>query len=112
MNFKQIVEREGVLYEEHDVVTDDGYILTMQRIRAKGLPKVALVVLLQHGLLSQSDTWIDNDPSVAVAFRLVREGYDVFLGNNRGNSYSLRHQTLNYQTQPAKFFDYSFQTLG
>ena len=72
--------------ESHRVTTSDGYILTLFRIQAKyskiksGLPPI----LLQHGLLDSSDTWIINDESKAPAFFLANRGYDVWLGNNRG----------------------------
>lgn len=37
MSLKQLVEREGFKYEEHQVTTRDGYILTMMRIRQPNL---------------------------------------------------------------------------
>lgn len=112
MTLKQQIERQGLKYEEHSVTTKDGYILTMQRIRKQGLKFGAPVVLCLHGLFSQADTWIDNDPSVAVAFRLANAGYEVWLGNNRGNVYSLGHTKLDYIKNPQEYFDYSFQELG
>ena len=36
-----------------------------------------------------------HNPEVAPAFQLVRAGYDVWLGNQRGTKYSMGHQTLN-----------------
>lgn len=47
-NVKQIVEENGFGFEEHHVITDDGYNLTLHRI----LPLVegAKPVLLQHGI--------------------------------------------------------------
>lgn len=46
------------------------------------------VVLLQHGLTDSSDAWVVGDASVAPAFVLVENGYDVWLANSRGNKYS------------------------
>jgi len=39
--------------------------------------------------------WVFNEPNVAPAFVLARKGYDVWLGNNRGNRFSQQHSTLN-----------------
>ena len=72
--------------ESHRVTTPDGYILTLFRIQAKysKIKSGLQPVLLQHGLLDSSDTWIINDESKAPAFFLANRGYDVWLGNNRG----------------------------
>ena len=37
-------------------------------------------------------------------------GYDIWLGNNRGNIYSRFH--LQYNTGDSKFFDFSFYEMG
>jgi gastric triacylglycerol lipase len=49
--------------EKHSVVTEDGYILTMFRIQKKGsqIKQGLKPIILQHGLLDCSDTWIIND---------------------------------------------------
>jgi len=43
---------------------------------------------------------------------LAELGYDIWLGNNRGNIYSRNHVSINADKDPSKFFDYSFDTLG
>lgn len=118
----QIIESRGFRAQEFDVVTRDGYILTIQRIvnplvsaeqRANLRP-----VIMQHGLMSSSVDWVINSPHVrpsrwpraehngsaglsdtqqhpnSLGFYLANRGYDVFLANSRGNSYGRRHTTL------------------
>jgi pimeloyl-ACP methyl ester carboxylesterase len=47
-----------------------------------------------------------NWPDVAPAFVAARKGYDVWLGNSRGNKYSMAHQTLNPKSEDYWQFDW------
>ncbi|XP_039290819.1 lipase 1 isoform X2 [Nilaparvata lugens] len=137
--------------EEHKVVTEDGYILTVFRIppqkspseetegsddgpigrvtsfltgiasrimgndddneagdRDSREPRRRLPVLVQHGIFLSSDGFlVDSD---GLAFVLAREGWDVWLGNARGNAYSRAHILLN--PSGSKFWDFSWHEMG
>ena len=102
----------GFLFEEHRVTTADGYILNVFRIKNKKFTEPgAPVVFFQHGLLSCASTWIIHYPDIAPAFEMVRNGYDVWMGNNRGTTYSREHEWLNPDKDKA-FWNYSFTELG
>lgn len=54
------------------------------------------------------------DRTNSTAYTLAEAGFDVWLGNNRGNKYSRLHQSdkINPDLTPKQFFDFSFETLG
>lgn len=68
-------------------------------------------VFLQHGLFSDASTWVIHKKE-SLAVRLAKEGYDVWLGNNRGNIYSRKNTHLSPVKDYKRFFDYSFYELG
>ena len=51
-----------------------------------------------------------NDPEKANAFILANEGYDVWLGNNRGSRFSLGHKTLS--NKDRDYWEYWQADLG
>jgi hypothetical protein len=75
-----LISEKGYPVESHDVVTSDGYILTMHRIPRPGAP----AVLLQHGLLDASETWVVNDANNRCATLLgIQQQYsDNYDANN------------------------------
>ena len=105
----QIANENGFLCESHQVITDDGYILGIWRIPGPltggdGTPRPP--VLMQHGLECDMTFWLWNRPSVAPALVLARAGYDVWLGNNRGNRFSDTHVSLNPKSKEYWSFDW------
>ena len=58
----QLIISKGYPAEQHRVLTNDGYELTMHRIPQPVGQKAKGVVYLQHGLLDASHTWVINFP--------------------------------------------------
>jgi lysosomal acid lipase/cholesteryl ester hydrolase len=113
MTFEQVVADKGFDIETHLVRTEDGYLLKLFRIRDKKIiGKNAKVVFMQHGLLASGGTFIKYADDNTPVFNLAREGYDVWIGNNRGNLYSHSNDKIDWKTDPRDFHDYSFQDLG
>jgi len=54
--------------------------------------------------------WVYHDPQVAPAFVLARAGYDVWMGNNRGNRFSNTHETLSGTSK--EYWNFSWEEMG
>lgn len=115
MTFKEICEKNGFKFEEHSIVTNDGYILRLFRIpghehepNQHSGREIKSPIMLQHGFADSADAFIMNTVDKAPAFMASRAGYDVWLGNLRGNKYSREHQRFDPEKNKQEFFDYSF----
>ncbi|RKP01434.1 hypothetical protein CXG81DRAFT_1923, partial [Caulochytrium protostelioides] len=122
--------------ETHYVTTPDGYILALHRIpgsrgeRRAPASRVSLrqsaasrqrqhdsaqrkqrpAVLLWHGFLMCSEVWVCTpDTNLSLAFTLADAGYDVWMGNTRGNKYSCKHISL--KPNQDAFWDFSMDHL-
>ncbi|CAI2352820.1 unnamed protein product [Caenorhabditis sp. 36 PRJEB53466] len=115
MTTPQIIERWGYPAMIYTVTTDDGYILEMHRI-PYGKTNVTWpngkrpVIFMQHGLLCASSDWVVNLPDQSAGFLFADAGFDVWLGNMRGNTYSMKHKDL--KPSHSAFWDWSWDEMA
>ncbi|XP_023942603.1 lipase 1 [Bicyclus anynana] len=113
----ELITSAGYPVEKHRVTTEDGYIIQMHRIpagrrvarKAGFSEKGKKAILIVHGLLGSSSDFIIMGPERSLAYLLADEGYDVWLGNLRGNVYTSH---VNYTKKSPKFWEFSFHEHG
>ncbi|KAF2365992.1 AB-hydrolase lipase domain [Trinorchestia longiramus] len=111
----EMIEAHGYPAEIHSVTTKDKYILELHRIphgrKNRGLSKeLRPVAYLQHCFLCSSSDWIMNTPDKALGFILADAGYDVWMGNVRGNTYSRKHEI--FSPADSRFWQFSWSEMG
>ncbi|XP_061401978.1 lipase 3-like [Musca vetustissima] len=108
------IRLNGYPSESHYVTTPDGYVLNLFRIpysnNLKNENLYRPAILLQHGLLSNSDCWLSGGPDHALAYLLADAGFDVWLGNARGNTYSRNSTTISLNS--PKFWHFDWHEIG
>lgn len=63
-------------------------------------------VLIMSGLLCGSADWVNMGVNKSLGFILADEGYDVWMVNYRGTTWSKNHMTLDCKKDIKKFFNF------
>ncbi|KAF8371616.1 hypothetical protein PRIPAC_78045 [Pristionchus pacificus] len=94
---------------ENEVTTEDGYILTVFRIR-HGANSTETgcyrpPILLDHSLLCDGSEFVMNPPHSSPGMVLADSGFDVFLMNHRGTTYSRKHR--DFDTSDPRYWKFT-----
>eukprot|EP01135_Chromosphaera_perkinsii_P003252 Nk52_evm27s239 gene=Nk52_evmTU27s239 len=105
-----LAKKYGFALSNYTFTTSDNYILMVNRMKAENpLPYCKgdnKPVLLAHGLLDSFTTWMQDLPHQSLSYLLAMNCYDVWMTNNRGNTYSTGHATLD--TESREYWDFSW----
>lgn len=109
--YELIITEQGYLFEKHKIRTLDGYINTAWRIRSQN-SLLKRPVIINHGLLDNCYSFLALNKTHALPYLLADEGYDVWLTNNRGSTFSIEHEVLDSWDFGSSFWDFSFDELA
>ncbi|XP_052759449.1 lipase 1-like [Galleria mellonella] len=118
LDVPDLIEKYGYPLEIHKVITSDYYVLEAHRIphgrdQNNESDTNRPVVLLMHGLSSSSVEFVAVGPASALAYILAEAGYDVWLGNARGNYYSRENLYLDPDDRRnLDFWRFSWDEIG
>ena len=87
---ERFFEHHGIPYALSTAVTDDGYSITMQHISPLNGKKSKGACILLHGMFESSAMTLTH-ATESLPIVLAKQGFDVYLGNVRGNMYGLKH---------------------
>lgn len=107
-DIRQWVTQKGYPFEPHNATTTDDITLRMFRLPRPGAP----AVLMMHGILDSAWAWVFNQEFKALAFTLHDVGYDVWLGNNRGNGFSTSWANGSDAQASTEFWSFSFDDMA
>jgi len=91
--------------ECHDITTPDGFVMQNARILPqKKAGPVKGAVFLMHGFLTTGMDWVSQPEAyLSLPYMLSNEGFDVWLGNARGNVFSIKNTKMSIDS--TEFWD-------
>ncbi|KAG5877797.1 hypothetical protein JTB14_019589 [Gonioctena quinquepunctata] len=107
-NISEIIRSwPGFTAEEHYLTTEDGYEVLVERSYSKITQETPIIIV--HGIAMNALGWV-NRGNVSLARLLGDLGYDVWMLNFRGTTYSKGHVEL--KTTNSDYWKYNVHDLG
>uniref|UniRef100_A0A0G4FNE6 Partial AB-hydrolase lipase domain-containing protein n=1 Tax=Chromera velia CCMP2878 TaxID=1169474 RepID=A0A0G4FNE6_9ALVE len=100
-----VVDKMRLPFEVYDTTTEDGFIIKMFRIPREDSP----AILIMHGLADSSWSLVLGNELSAVR-RAYEAGFDVWLGNHRGNVFAREHKK--FSRGSADIWNHNVQHIG
>lgn len=94
----------------YKVKTDDGYVLTVHRVRSNKRENFKGTAFLMHGLFRNSADFLATGPNVALPYLLADNGFDIFIGNARGSKFCKEHEKFSHRS--SEFWNFSWHEIG
>lgn len=101
----ELVRKYGFEIMEHTVTLLDGLTMPLYRINNR---RPGPVIFLMHGLFGSHEDWILAGQNGLANF-LADEGFDVWMGDARGNKYFRQHQ---FNAQCKEFWRFSWDEMA
>ena len=109
-NYKRYIERFGHKLEQNEVITKDGYILSLWHLIPKFEVNTNKVIYLHPGFASTGVVYFHLE-NKSLAYLLQERGYDVWIGNNRGSAPCLKHVSKDSNKLNGDFWDFSMDNF-
>ena len=104
--YKDYIKSQGYKLEEHEVITEDRYILNLWHIVKNLSFDKNKVIFIQPGFMCSSWVFFQLGKN-SLPFLLIEKGYDVWISNNRGTLFSMEHISKNSEELNGDYWDFS-----
>ena len=104
--YKDYIKSQGYILEEHKTITEDGYILSLWHLASKSSIDKNKIIYIQPGLYCTSWVYFQLGKN-SLPFLLYDEGYDIWIGNNRGTLFSLDHVSKDSNDFNGDYWDFT-----